>query len=170
MSRVFPFVAHIGAIPAGGKRELTYSLRFSPNGPITFAAARDVLDSFAKRYPFTLKWDDRRPIGMMFLATSGVQGEQQKVNPRRWIVVNNGKFDMTTPEGRIQFQQGMLKWADNAVKVHLEARAQGMVTWDIEGQQILRNVLRGAACYWQISSGNGRGKSKSRSSKTANRR
>ena len=133
--RAFPFVAYIGAIPSGGKRNLTYSLRFSPNGPISFAAARDVLDSFARRYPFMLKWDDRRPIGMMFLAASGVQGEQQKVNPRRWMVVNGGKFDMTTPEGRIQFQQGVLKWADNAVKVHLEAGAQGMVTWDVEGQQ-----------------------------------
>ena len=133
--RAFPFVAYIGAIPGGGKRDLTYSLRFSPNGPISFAAARDVLDSFARRYPFMLKWDDRRPIGMMFLAASGVQGEQQKVNPRRWMVVNSGKFDMTTPEGRIQFQQGVLKWADNAVKVHLEAGAQGMVTWDVEGQQ-----------------------------------
>ena len=135
MNCAFPLVAYIGAIPAGSKRELAYSLRFSPNSPITFAAARDLLESFARKYPFTLKWDDRRPIGMMFLATSGVQGEQQKVNPRRWMVVNGGRLDMTTPEGKIQFQQGVLKWADNAVKVHLEAGAQGMVTWDIEGQE-----------------------------------
>jgi hypothetical protein len=47
-----PFVAYIGAIPAGDKRELTYSLRFSPDGPISFAAARDVLDSFAKKKSF----------------------------------------------------------------------------------------------------------------------
>jgi hypothetical protein len=136
VSRAFPFVAYIGAIPAGSKRELKYSLRFSVNGPITFAAAREVLDNFARRYPLTFKWDDRRPIGMMFLATSGVQGQQQKVNPRRWmVVVDGGRFDITTPEGKIQFRQGLLKWADNSIKIHLEAGAQGMVTWDIEGQE-----------------------------------
>ena len=42
---------------------------------------------------------------------------------------------MTTPNGKMRFQQGVLKWADNAVKVHLQAGAQGMVTWDIEGQE-----------------------------------
>jgi hypothetical protein len=103
------FLAYIGATPAGGKHESTYSLLFLPDSPIAFAAARDVLNRFASKYPFVLKWDDRRPIGMMFLATSGVQGEQQKVNPRRWMVVNGGRFDMTTAEGRIQFQQGLLK-------------------------------------------------------------
>jgi hypothetical protein len=134
-SRVFPFVAYIAAIPASAKRELTYSLRFSPDASITFEAVRDLLGAFAKKHPFTLKWDDRRPIGMVFLASSGVKGDQQKVNPRRWMVVNGGRFDMTTPEGKIQFQQGLLKWADQAIKVHLEAGAQGMVTWDIEGQE-----------------------------------
>ena len=47
-SRVFPFLAYIGAIPAGSKRELAYSLRFSPDGPITFEAARDVLEASQK--------------------------------------------------------------------------------------------------------------------------
>jgi hypothetical protein len=72
---------------------------------------------------------------MMFLATSGVRGEEQKVNPRRWMVVNGGRFDITTPEGKMRFRQGVLKWADNGVKVHLQVGAQGMVTWDIEGQE-----------------------------------
>jgi hypothetical protein len=126
--RAFPLVAYIGAIPAGGERRLTYSLRFFPSEPINFkGAAGDVLESFARRYPSTLRWDDRRPIGMMFLATSGLKGEQQKVNPRRWMVVNGGRFDMTTPEGKMRFQQGVLKLADNAVKVHLRA-GTGMVT------------------------------------------
>jgi hypothetical protein len=134
--RAFPLVTRIGPIPSGGKRRLTYSLRFFPSDPINFKdAAGDVLESFAKRYPFTLRWDDRRAIGMMFLATSGVKGEQQKINPRRWMVVDGGRFDMTTLDGKMRFQQGVLKWADNAVKVHLQAGAQGMVTWDIEGQE-----------------------------------
>ncbi len=135
----FPFAGDVGDIPAGGKREATFSLRFAPpaTGPITFAGARDVLESFAKKHPFTLKWDDHRPIGMIFLATSGVAGEALKTNPSRWMVANgtSQKVDTTTPEGRKEFQKLVLRWADNCIKVLKEAGAQGMVTWDPEGQR-----------------------------------
>jgi hypothetical protein len=52
IKRAFPLVAYIGAIPSGGERRLTYSLRFFPSEPINFkGAAGDVVESFAKRYP-----------------------------------------------------------------------------------------------------------------------
>jgi hypothetical protein len=53
-------------------------------------------------------------------------------------MVANGtsqKVDTTTPEGRKEFQKLVLRWADNCIKVLKEAGAQGMVTWDPEGQR-----------------------------------
>lgn len=135
----FPLVGDIGPIPAGANREVVFSLRFATAtpDPITFAGARDVLENFAKQHPFTLKWDDHRPIGMIFLATSGVTGEDLKTNPSRWMVANgtSQKVDTTTPEGRQQFQKMILRWADNCIKTIKEAGGQGMVTWDPEGQR-----------------------------------
>ncbi len=138
--RTFPFACEVGNIPAGGKREATFSLRFAPagTGPITFAGARDVLESFARRHPMELKWQDHRPIGMAFLATSGVTGEALKTNPNRWMVANGttNKVDTTTPEGRQEFQKLVLRWADGCIKTIKDAGGQGMVTWDPEGQRI----------------------------------
>jgi hypothetical protein len=136
----FPVAASVGDIPAGGKSEATFSLRFAPAtpGPITFACARDVLECFAKKHPFTLKWDDRRPIGQIMLAWTGVTGEALKTNPSRWMVANGTKqtVDTTTPEGREEFRALVLRWADVCIKTLKEAGAQGMVTWDPEGQRI----------------------------------
>lgn len=138
-AHLFPFWGEVGAIPAGGKSKVVFSLRFAPptSDPITFAGVRDVLESFTKRYPFTLKWDDRRPIGMIMMASSGVTGENLKLNPSRWIVANGTtqKVNTITPEGRQAFQKLVLRFADESIKVLKEAGAQGMVIWDPEGQR-----------------------------------
>ena len=62
-------------------------------------------------------------------------------NPRRWIM-NEGKIDITIGQGKDVFRTALLKLADNSIKVLKDANAQGMITWDPEGQQFL------GACYY----------------------
>ncbi len=135
--RIAPLVVYLEDLPPGGRRALRVSLRAAPPGPVRFRpAAGDVLDRFAARYPFTVDWEDRRPIGMLMPAGSGVEGEWAKVNPRRWSVVNGGRFDITTPGGRAAFREGLLAHGRRSVEVLREVGAQGMIVWDVEGQQI----------------------------------
>lgn len=68
-----------------------------------------------------LNWPDRRPIGMVFLAS--YPGSYTLGN-RNWI------FDK--PAG---FKKGLLALADVCVKNLKAIDAQGVVIWDIEGQE-----------------------------------
>lgn len=79
-----------------------------------------------------INWPDRRFIGALFLASSAASSS---TNPRRWVV-NGGNVDTTTPQGIAVFQQAVLQYAREAVTIHQYAGAQGMITWDIEGQQV----------------------------------
>src|SRR5947199_258659 len=56
--------------------------------------------------------------------------------------MNEGKIDITTDLGKDVFRTALLKLADNSIKVLKDANAQGMITWDPEGQQFL------GACYY----------------------
>ena len=61
----------------------------------------DVLERYAGKYPFQVNWKDRRPIGAIFLASSGIN---VATNPRRWIL-NEGNIDITShPQGKAAFR------------------------------------------------------------------
>jgi hypothetical protein len=96
------------------------------------------LERYAKKYPFQVSWKDRRPIGAIFLA-----GPQINVasNPRRWTV-NFGEVDVTNDKGKAAFRAALLKLADNSVQVLKDTGAQGMITWDPEGEEFP------GACYY----------------------
>lgn len=79
---------------------------------------------------FELHWPDRRPIGALFLSSSG---HTSKTNPRGWL--NDRALDVTTPEGRKRLQARMLDYAEQSVRILRAMNAQGMVVWDLEGQQ-----------------------------------
>ena len=104
----------------------------------------DVLERYAKKYPFQVDWKDRRPIGAIFLA-----GPQINVpsNPRRWTM-NFGEIDVTNDKGKAAFRAALLKFADNSVQVLKDTGAQGMITWDPEGEEFIGDVLlrRSAPC------------------------
>lgn len=135
----YPFVVTSeGAIAPGQKRSFAVSLRFGSAGASVKQLANDSLDAYRKKYPFQVKWRDRRPIGAIFLASSGIK---VPTNPRRWIL-NGGKIDVTTDRGKAAFRDALLKLADNSIKILKETNAQGMITWDPEGQQYL------GACYY----------------------
>lgn len=128
-------------LPPGGKRTATVELSFgaaTPAGttPTTGALAQrlagNVLTEYRAAFPYKLKWDDRRPIGQVFL--SGAGNRNRATNPRDWIF-NHALSDVTNEAGRAEFARQLLIHADNSIKVLQEMDAQGMVAWDIEGQE-----------------------------------
>ncbi len=78
----------------------------------------------------TLRWPDRRPIGSLVLATANTRWPG---NPRGWFL--DPTLDVRTEPGRQLFRRQLLAWADKSIVILKAMNAQGMVTWDIEGEQ-----------------------------------
>ncbi len=123
-----PFVNR--PIAPGASDTYRISLRFGAASASTKSLAQDVYQSFASVYPFTVNWPDRRPIGQLI---AGSTAAGFATNPRGWF--NDPSVDVTTPQGVASFQTRLLGWAQSAVTILKSMNAQGMVTWDIEGEQ-----------------------------------
>ena len=134
----YPLVITCRDIKPGVSKAFNVSLRFGPAGARVQDLSGDVLERYAKKYPFQVNWKDRRPIGAIFLA-----GPQINVasNPRRWTM-NFGEIDVTNDKGKAAFRAALLKLADNSVQVLKDTGAQGMITWDPEGEEFI------GACYY----------------------
>jgi hypothetical protein len=134
----YPLVITCSDIKPGVTKAFNVSLRFGPAGARIQDLSADVLERYAGKYPFQVNWNDHRPIGAIFLA-----GPQINVasNPRRWVV-NFGDIDITNDKGKAAFRAALLKLADNSVQVLKDVGAQGMITWDPEGEEFL------GACYY----------------------
>jgi len=134
----YPFVITCLDIKPGST---TYnvSLRFGPAGARVQDLSGDVMERYAGKYPFQVNWKDHRPIGAIYLASSGTN---VGTNPRRWIM-NYGEIDITTQQGKSAFREALLKHADRCIKVLNDVGAQGMITWDPEGQEFLGSVYYG---------------------------
>lgn len=135
----YPFIINCGDIQPGASKTFNISLRFGPAGARVQDLSGDVLERYAGKYPFQISWKDRRPIGSIFLASSGTN---VATNPRRWIL-NEGKIDITTDQGKAAFRDALLKLADASIKVLKDANAQGMITWDPEGQEFSESCYYG---------------------------
>jgi len=57
--------------------------------------------------------------------------------------MNSGKIDITNNEGKAGFRDALLKLADKSIKVLKDANAQGMITWDLEGEEFLDSCFYG---------------------------
>ena len=134
----YPFIITFRDVKPGSSKAFNVSLRFGPAGARVQDLSGDVLERYAKKYPFQINWADRRPIGAIFLASSGINAAS---NPRRWVI-NDGKIDTTSDQGKAAFREALLKMADNSIKVLKDANAQGMITWDPEGQEFQ------GSCYY----------------------
>jgi len=134
----YPLVITCRDIKPGVSKIFNVSLRFGPAAAQVQDLSADVLERYAKKYPFQVNWKDRRPIGAIFLA-----GPQINVagNPRRWTM-NSGEIDITNDKGKAGFRAALLKLADNSVQVLKDTGAQGMITWDPEGEEFP------GACYY----------------------
>jgi hypothetical protein len=110
--------------------QFVISLRFGQANTSDEKLMGDVYRRYAQVFPSQLKWSDRRPIGAIFLA-AGSPG--WPTNPRGWF--GDQRLNVMTAEGRSAFKQRVLNLADNSIAILHEMNAQGMITWDIEGQE-----------------------------------
>src|ERR1700716_554074 len=78
----------------------------------------------------TLDWNDRRPIGSIYLARDNTKWPS---NPRGWF--DDPKTDVFSPEGLRAFQTRLIKYADDSVALLKAMNAQGTIVWDIEGEE-----------------------------------
>ena len=90
-----------------------------------------MFQNFAKTYPSRLNWPDRRLIGTLHLATSEFRIPK---NPRGWF--NGDKtVDTVTEAGLADFKKRVMKYADDSVAILKAMNAQGMIVWDLEGEE-----------------------------------
>jgi hypothetical protein len=134
----YPFIVTCRDIKPGTTKVFNFSLRFGPAGAGVQDLSGDILERYAGKYPFQVNWKDRRPIGAIFLAGPQIN---VAINPRRWIM-NFGEIDVTNDKGKAAFRAALLKLADNSVQVLKDIGAQGMITWDPEGEEFP------GACYY----------------------
>ena len=95
----------------------------------------DLWARFASTYPSTLNWDDHRPIGHLELATAAAG---YRNNPRGWFM--DSKLDVSTPDGLQDFEARLMSYADQSTAILREMNAQGMIVWDIEGEEFQHAV------------------------------
>ncbi len=132
-------------IAPGQTDHFTVSLRFAPAGTPASALAADAYAAWTTTWPAQLKWSDRRIIGTAYLASSAQGNQNQPAgypnNPRRYFNTgNSGDFDIRTPRGLVQFQHRVLRQAAEIVTNLRRLKAQGAITWDIEGEQYPMNT------------------------------
>ena len=116
------------------------SLRFAPPEMPVYTLAADAYSNWARVYPMTLHWTDRRPLGTAFLASSPAGDPHHPggfpANPRRYFNGSNpAEVDIRTPAGIAAFQQRILAQAAKNVANAKKLGAGGVITWDIEGEQ-----------------------------------
>jgi hypothetical protein len=124
-------------VAPGELRTYTNSFRFVPSGTPVANVAGDVYQNFRNAYPFQINWSDHRAIGALFLSSSAPGDPRVKAgfptNPRRYF--NDAGINIYTTAGLQTFQSGILSYAQNSVNIIKDVGGQGMITWDIEGQE-----------------------------------
>jgi hypothetical protein len=124
----------------GQTDSFTVALRFAPSGTPSGTLAQDAYQNWSQTWPSQLNWTDRRAIGTVYLASSPQGNVNQPGgfpnNPRRYFSDSNPQdFDVTTRAGLAAFQTRILQQAMSNVTNLQNLNAQGVVTWDIEGEQ-----------------------------------
>lgn len=109
----------------------TISLRFAASTAAVEDMAGDIIAEFRKRYPRTLSWPSSAPIGALFLATSQAHPPG---NPRGWFL-NARDVDIATAQGLAAWRRRLLQYADTSIGILEEVGGQGMIVWDVEGQE-----------------------------------
>jgi len=126
----FPWIDRV--IFPGGRDHYALSVRFGREQTLN-AMTEDLYHVFAETYPYELEWEDRRPIGRLFLSSSPRDGFPPPANPRGWF--NNAEVDTTTEDGLADFEARLMRYAESSAARLVELNAQGMIAWDIEGQE-----------------------------------
>src|ERR1700722_17878916 len=81
-------------------------------------------------WPMGVQWPDRRPIGVLFLASTY---HASATNPRGWF--NDRSLDLVGPGGKGRFRTRLMDYADTSVSNLTRIGAQGVIVWDLEGEE-----------------------------------
>jgi hypothetical protein len=101
---------------------------------LLFAAYGMLLASASAQDPqFRLNWLDRRPIGASFFASSASVSSN---NPRGWSFTGAPNSGYLLTNNWPQFGKLLMQRASNEVQVLKSMNAQGVVFWDIGGDEI----------------------------------
>jgi hypothetical protein len=119
-------------IAPGASDQFNISLRFGPSGSTDIDLASDVYRDYATTFPFQLQWSDRRPIGRLIPADHTRSGDFS-TNPRGWL--NNPGINILTEAGRQEFRNVMMAYADSSIANLKAINAQGVILWDVEGEE-----------------------------------
>ncbi len=84
-----------------------------------------------------LRWDDRRPLGVMMLCREKAGWPN---NPRGWF--GDAKVDVMSPSGLAAFHRRVDALIDSTLANLREVGAQGVVFWDLEGPGYLGDPRR----------------------------
>jgi HEAT repeat protein len=109
-----------------------FSLVFGDPGSTLERLLPGAAAAHAQASPMTLNWPDRRPIGTIFYAHPA-QG--WKTNPRGFNFGRGSRHDVFTEEGLKLFGEELMAYADQCMKQMKELDAQGMIVWDLEGEE-----------------------------------
>ncbi|RYF45849.1 MAG: hypothetical protein EOO38_15285 [Cytophagaceae bacterium] len=123
--------ADVSTVKPGESETYSAVLSFVPSGTSRDEVLKSLYARRSALAPAQLVWNDRRPIGSIFLANSNTKF---KTNPRGWF--NDSKLNVKTTEGLAAFRKKMLTTADSAVKNLKNVGAQGMIFWDLEGEEM----------------------------------
>jgi len=80
--------------------------------------------------PESIHWPDRRPIGVLFLASNF---HSSPTNPRGWF--NDPSLDVTGTNGMEHFRKALLDYTDRSIAILKRTGAQGVIVWDLEGEE-----------------------------------
>ncbi len=80
--------------------------------------------------PVRFRWEDRRPVGVLFLASNY---HSSATNPRGWF--NEPGLDFTSAGGAERFRTALREYTDRSLAILKRTGAQGVIVWDLEGEQ-----------------------------------
>ncbi len=120
-------------IPPGETGTCRVSLAFGPPAATRYELCPEAFEALAKARPMVLDWPDRRCIATAFLCNPATGWP---TNPRGFVFGKRDKNDVTTEDGLKVFGEALMEYADNCIARMKAMDAQGIIVWDIEGQEM----------------------------------
>ena len=118
-------------IAPGKSKTYRISVRFSKATTPDAAIAKNIIEKYRTAWPMLQNWKDRRPIG--YLVLSSVENKQHADNPRGWLP--NQAVSLKDSKTISDFQKKILEYAESSITILKGMHAQGVIVWDIEGQE-----------------------------------
>jgi len=123
-------------IAPGASDQFQVQIRFGALGAWKADLAPDILSAFQRANPQVNSWSDRRPIGQDFLAPA--VNKKWPTNPRGWL--NDKTINVFTSDGLAAFKTKMFQHANWVIQLAKQMNSQGIIFWDLEGEQYPQGV------------------------------